>query len=508
MPTSPSDLRDDVADVVVVGAGPAGVAAAVAAAAAGARVVLLDAEARAGGQYWRQGPRGVGRYHHDVGTWRGLAAALARDVAAGAVDHRAGHRVWRVEPPADGAPAAVHATTSGPDGDAAVTVRGRTLVLAPGAHDRALPFPGWDTPGVLTAGAAQALLKEHGVLAGRRVVVGGTGPFLLPVAAGLADAGADVAAVCEANDGRGWLRGWRAVAALPGKAAEGARYAATLARHRVPVRPRTAVVAVHGRDAVEGVTLARLDAGWRVVPGSERHVECDAVAVGFGFLPRLDLPLQAGCATRTGDDGTPAVVVDALQRTTVDGVLVAGEATGVGGADLAVAEGRVAGAAAAAAALGRPDPAGPGPDVARLRAFAAALHAAHPVRDGWRTWLHDDTLVCRCEEVPLHALHAVVDDLGATDARTAKLLSRCGMGWCQGRVCGEAVSRIVSARTGAADPAARLVTDLVGTGTRPVAVPVPLGLLAAGDRAGRLDHPDPADPTPTPTGGSDARDHA
>ncbi|WP_198954957.1 (2Fe-2S)-binding protein [Kineosporia sp. R_H_3] len=116
------------------------------------------------------------------------------------------------------------------------------------------------------------------------------------------------------------------------------------------------------------------------------------------------------------------------------------------------------------------------------------MHVAHPVRDGWQTWLTDDTLVCRCEEVTVAGLTSAVDDLGATDARTAKLLSRCGMGWCQGRMCGEAVSRVVSARTGA-DPrrtADRLAADLAGTANRPVAAPITLGLLAQ---------------PPTPTGG-------
>ena len=482
MPTSPSDAPYDVA---VVGAGPAGVAAAVEAAAAGARVVVLDSEQRPGGQYWRQGPAGVGRHHHHAGTWRRLAADLATAVADGAVTVLSGHRVWRAEPPVDGpdgATAVVHAVRAVPGAaDEAVTVRARALVLAPGAHDRTLPFPGWDLPGVLTPGAAQALLKEHGVVAGRRVVVGGTGPFLLPVAAGLADAGARVLAVCEASDGRGWLRGLGAVAGAPGKVVEGAGYAASLLRHRVPVRPRTAVVAAHGTDGVEWVETARLERDWTVVPGTRRRVECDTVAVGWGFLPRLDLATQVGCAVAAGSDGLPAVVVDDHQLSSVPGVYVAGEASGVGGSELAVVEGGIAGTAAALAVVAPARAPEPRPTVRlrRLRAFAAALHAAHPVRDGWQTWLTDDTTVCRCEEVTVAGLTEAVDDLGATDARTAKLLSRCGMGWCQGRMCGEAVSRIVSARTGAADPAACLVTDLAGTAHRPVAAPITLGLLAA-----------------------------
>src|SRR5205085_676047 len=160
----------------------------------------------------------------------------------------------------------LHALTPSTEGavgaDQAVVVEAAAVVLAPGAHDRVLPFPGWDLPGVLTAGAAQALLKEHAVAAGGRMVVAGTGPFLLPVAVGLAEAGVRVLEVDEAGDARGWARGWRAAAGAPSKVADGARYAALLARHRVPVHLRHAIVAAHGRDRLEAVTVARLDPQW------------------------------------------------------------------------------------------------------------------------------------------------------------------------------------------------------------------------------------------------------
>jgi hypothetical protein len=351
-------------------------------------------------------------------------------------------------------------------------------VLAPGAHDRVLPFPGWDLPGVLTAGAAQALLKEHGVVAGARAVVAGTGPFLLPVAVGLAEAGVHVLEVDEAGNGRGWAGGWLAAAGSPRKIVDGARYGALLARHRVPVHLRRAVVAAHGSDRLEAVTVARLDEAWRPVPGSLRRVACDVAAVSFGFVARLELALQAGCLTRPGPDGTPAVVVDAVGRTSAPGVLAAGELTGVAGADLALLGGAVAGTAAAAVAAGR-EPAPPHPAVQsrreRLAAFATAMHGAHPVHDGWTSWVTDETLACRCEEVPVGAVRAAVHDLGATDARTVKLLTRAGMGWCQGRICGHPVAALTAQAAGLPLDA---YADLVAGSARPVATPVPLGLVA------------------------------
>jgi len=489
------------ADVVVVGAGPAGIAAAVAAAVAGAEVVLLDDAPRPGGQYWRHGPAGLGPHHHDRRGWRELSTELAEQRAAGRIALLPAHRVWRLEPSpeasgADGTEgtggATVHAVTdedpAGPGGGAAgrerpVTLTARAVVVATGAHDRVLPFPGWDLPGVVTPGAVQTLLKEHGVPVGRRVVVAGSGPFLLPVAASLLRTGATVVAVAEAGDGRGWLTGGRAVLARGSRLREAAGYAAVLGRHGVRPRLRTAVVEAHGTDAVEAVTLARLDRSGAVVPGTARRVACDAVAVGWGFTARVELALQAGAVAVPGPDGGPAVAADPWGRTAVPGILVAGELLGIGGAALAVVTGRLAGAAAAAHALGGSRLPVEAEPVERrlierrrqLIAFAEVLHRAHPVPAGWPAWLRDDTLVCRCEEVPVGRLREAVDLLGATDARTAKLLTRCGMGWCQGRMCGEAVARL------AAGPGTTVLGTHgrdAGLAARPVAVPLTLQALA------------------------------
>ncbi|WP_214324109.1 FAD/NAD(P)-dependent oxidoreductase [Nonomuraea sediminis] len=451
-------------DLIVVGGGPAGVAGALAAAQSGLRVALLDLGARLGGQYFRHAPDGV--RGADPGPQAGLARFLRQAAAVGELaDVRLGHQVWSV---AKGETFAVHATHQ----DEPVTLHARHLLIATGAHDRPLPFPGWDLPGVLTAGGAQALLKGNHVIAGRRVVVGGTGPFLLPVAAGLAQAGADVAAVLEAGSRVGLGR--HPLLAM-GKAGEAAGYALTLARHRVPYHGRQAVVAAHGRDELTHVTVGRLDRDWRV--RETRTIACDTLAVSYGFVPQLDLAVQLGCATRADLDGTQVVAVDARQRTSVPGVWAAGEPTGVGGAPLAELEGRIAGLAVAAAltAASRHAAAshegaldGPAvPDVlvrrrARSRAFARALLKAYPVRPGWQEWLAADTLVCRCEEVPLSAVREA-QALGATDARSVKLLARPGMGWCQGRMCGYAVSCL----TGEAPEAPR----------RPVVQPITLGAL-------------------------------
>jgi NADPH-dependent 2,4-dienoyl-CoA reductase/sulfur reductase-like enzyme len=341
------------------------------------------------------------------------------------------------------------------------------VVVATGAHDRVLPFPGWTLPGVYTAGGAQALLKGHGVPAGERVVVAGTGPFLLPVATALAAAGVRVPGVFEAGSPLGFARHPVAVLRNPARPAEAAGYLRALRRHRVPLHARQTVIAAHGTDRVEAVTVAKLDRAWRVT--GQREVECDAVAVGYGFTPQLELPLQLGCATHLGADGSLVATADDRQRASVPGVYLAGEVCGVGGAQLSVVEGEVAGLHAAGAEPGR--------RLLRrraaLRSFAAAMHRTYPVGAGWRTWLTDDTVVCRCEEVPAGRIRRAVDELGASDPRAVKLLARPGMGLCQGRVCGFATACLVAGD--------RPVTaaGLLGMAGRPIATPVSLGSLVA-----------------------------
>jgi D-hydroxyproline dehydrogenase subunit alpha len=450
-------------DVAVVGAGPAGLAAAVTAARAGLTVALLDSAPRLGGQFWRHHDDS-GHGHRDWSVFAGLQAELL-DLA---VDYRAGAAVWFVEPNPPGY--LLQVTGAEP-------VWARRVVFATGAYDRSLPFPGWDLPGVVTPGAAQALLKGAGVAAGSRMVVAGAGPFLLPVAIGLLESGVRVAGVYEAGDPLRYARRPGAIAA--GKLGEAFGYAAKLAQHRVPYRTRHAVVAARGEPSLSSVEVVRLDRRGRPVAGSRRTVACDAVAVGYGFTPQLELPLALGCGTRLDVDGSLVLEVDVAGRTTVPDVYAAGEVTGVGGATLALTEGRLVGVVVALAA-GRPSPY-PEPELTRLlqrragqRRFAQLMHEVHAPPAGWTSWLAPDTVVCRCEEVPLARIQAAVDDQGATDARTVKNLCRAGMGWCQGRICGYATAALTARRC-----RRQLATDdLAAFARRPIAHPITLGELA------------------------------
>lgn len=449
-------------DLAVVGAGPAGLAAAVTAADLGLRVALLDAGARPGGQFYRHPAPELGAarpqaLHHE---WRAFTSRVRRLDAhrkAKRVSYRPSHQVWAVTPESSGA-LTVHART---DEDTATAVTARAVLLATGAYERQLPFPGWTLPGVVGAGGAQAMLKSGLALPGRRIVVAGSGPLLLAVAASLASAGARVPAVAEASAYGGYARHTGTLLRNPAKLLEGARYGSALLRHHTRLLTRHAVVEAHGSDRVEAVTVAQLDREWRPVPGTGRRIPCDAVAVGHGLVPELSLATALGCATRTTPDGTIALELTEDLRTSVPGVWSAGETGGIGGAQLALVEGElaahsIAGHTEATDALRHRR--------TRLRAFADAMAAAHRPGAGWTDWVSATTDVCRCEEVPAARIREAVDELGAHDARTVKLLTRAGMGWCQGRMCGPAV--------------AALSGDGPAPDRRPFACPVPLRHLA------------------------------
>ncbi|MGY5072918.1 FAD/NAD(P)-dependent oxidoreductase [Streptomyces griseus] len=508
-------------DLVVVGAGPAGMAAAATALDGGLRVVLVDAGAALGGQFWRHPPPlaqeavPTADLHHGLGVYRELCARLAAHERTGRLALLLNHPVWTTAREDDGF--TVHAVdrSRAPE-ERTVVLRAPALLVATGAYDRQLPFPGWDLPGVLTAGGLQALLKGGGAVAGRRVVLGGTGPFLLPVAAALAVRGAEVVAVCEAAAPSAWLRHPAALLRNPAKWAEAARYAGTLARHRIPVRTRTAIigaeaeagagagagagVGVGGQAGVGGaaegrvafVRTASLDADGNPLPGTERRIAADTVGVGWGFVPQVDLLLPLGCDLADAGDGTMAAAVDDGQRTTVPGLYTAGETCGVGGAALAVSEGRVAAVSILTdlSAPGLPNTrrlAAERRTVTRHRAFARAMARAHPLPPAWPAWLTDDTPVCRCEEVTAGAVRSARADDAAADHRQVKQLTRAGMGWCQGRMCGPAVHCLV-ARDQPYAPAERLI-----------ATPVTLGALADADASPPGPPPDPApdlDPAP------------
>lgn len=383
-------------DVLVIGGGPAGIAAAVRAADGGVRVGIVDDNANLGGQIWRGG--------QELAKDTSAAHWISRLRKAGAVFLN-GSRVFHQ-------PEAGVLLAEGRD-DVHV-LRYSKLILATGARERFLPFPGWTLPNVTGVGGLQALVKSGLPIRGKRIVIAGTGPLLLAVAAYLREHGAEIPIVCEQASWSSLARFGTTLVGQPGKIAQGLSLKRQLAG--VKFAANSWPLVAHGKSTVEAVEISRA--------GQTETIACDYLACGFHLVPNLELPLLLGCQLQSG-----YVRVDDLQRTTVPDVLCAGEPTGIGGVELSLVEGEIAGLVAGGRMAESKKLFG---QRSRARSFARALDRTFRLRSELRTLPTAETMVCRCEDVDYARL------AGHTSWRSAKLHTRCGMGPCQGRVCGPA----------------------------------------------------------------------
>jgi NADPH-dependent 2,4-dienoyl-CoA reductase/sulfur reductase-like enzyme len=381
-------------DLLIIGAGPAGLAAAVAAAPSGATITVIDDNPMPGGQIWRDGPN-----VRLPASARELREALARHSNIKVV---CGTRVVAALP-------AKQLLLEGPD--TGWRQGYDKLILCTGARELLLPYPGWTLPGVTGAGGLQALIKGGMPVQGERIVIAGTGPLLLAVAASAQAAGAQVLRVAEQASLRSVLGFGAGLLRWPAKVVQ----AATLWTPHY--RTSSHVVAVQGDGRVQSVQL-RQGAG-RVT------LACDRVACGYGLIPNTQLGQALGCAVTPGQ----ALQVDRWQTTSRADHFAAGECTGVGGGDKALIEGTIAGLAA----VGDLDQAKKqGPERHRWHIFAHAFHHHFALNPAIQQLPAPDTVVCRCEDVTHSELR------GHSNWTAAKLHTRCGMGACQGRICGAA----------------------------------------------------------------------
>ena len=416
-------------DLVIVGAGPAGLSAACVAAQAGLGVTVLDERSAMGGQYYK--PRSEGhRGGRALDAQHRGGDALRRAAHASGAAFCHGETIWHARREAPGF------ELRGLREGSQTRLRARAAILATGAMERPAMVPGWTLPGAVSIGAAQTFARRYGVAPGGRILIAGHGPLGLQLACELLDLGAEVAAVVERSAMR--VAGLARMAMIePRLAAVGAGYLARLVRARVPVLRGWQVAAVEGEGAVSGAVLSGPD-------GATRRIAADTVCLGDGFLPQAELARLLGCPVERGPAGTVRPVRHEDGGTEVPGLWVAGDAGGLGGAQLAEAQGHLAGAAAARR-LGAsvPDDTRAARRLARARRFQGALWRAFeaPPREPPK----GGTIVCRCEGVTAAAIARAIE-AGARDPGAVKRATRCAMGRCQGRLCTAALVGLLEAR--------------------------------------------------------------
>lgn len=429
-------------DVLVLGAGPAGVGAAIAARRHGLSVIVLDEATEAGGQVYRAPAPGLPR---DTAATRPGEALRARLASSGA-ECRLGEVAWSITPLPAGGFRVDSLGEAGPR-----KVEATRLILATGAQERVVPFPGWTLPGIIGLAGATILLKSQGIAPGASTLVAGTGPLLAAVAAAILKAGGKVTAVVDIASRGDWLVTLPALMRRPALFGRGLGWHAKLRAAGVPLLFGHTIERAEAHGAMIEVTLAPVDRVGHPRAGERRRMTVDSVAVGHGLVPACD----AARLLRTAQHYDTArghwqPTTDAGFRASLPGLYVAGDGAGIVGADAAFLQGQIAGLSAAMDHGCTVSP----EEIANLRrrskraavvGFAMAQLSAP--RAGQIAAIAPETIVCRCEDVSRAEIDRAIGE-GAHDANQLKSWTRCGMGPCQGRVCGDVAGALLAAATG------------------------------------------------------------
>ena len=451
---------------LIVGAGPAGIRAAQTLVNAGIRPVVIDEAPSSGGQIYRQRLVPDERSAKDLyGSEAAKAIALHETFAQirDRIDYLPETLVWNLRDKA------VDAVT----GQRTRRIAFSHLILATGATDRVLPFPGWTLPGVFTLGGSQIALKSQGCAIGEKVVFLGSGPLLYLVAWQYVKAGAKVAAVLDTSRFSAKLHLLRGLFTQPSVVLRGFRYAAELMARGVAVRFGVQPVRIDGAERVEVVVWRERD--------EEHRLACDAVGYGYSLRSETQLADLAGCRfVFDPRDRAWRPERDGAGRTSMPGVYIAGDGAGIAGADAAELAGERAGLALLEDAGLSVDHARIGVlerKLASINNFRDVLESAFPFPQDWANSIADDVTLCRCEEIAIGDVRAAVRDQGVFELNRLKALTRVGMGRCQGRMCGSAAVEVLAAACGQSpDAAGRLRAQ-------PPIKPIPMGVMAQEETA-------------------------
>ena len=457
-------------DITIIGAGAAGLSATAEAVKLGARVALVDDNQHPGGQYFRQpAPKNF--------TFASLASdrdrqrfeILVNALDSPLVDYRPGATVWDIHDPL---------TIGVADGQRSGRIRSSAIVIAAGARDHVYPFPGWTLPGVITAGGSQNLIKGMGVIPAGPIVVAGNGPLLLVAAASLVSVGAKVAAVVEASNPP-----WNIVRHA-GELIHGGsnlrlavKYLRTLRKARIPVLRGYGVIAANGGDSLNSVEIAPIDSNGKFIRSQVRQIAAKTMVIGTGLTPSLELPRLLGLEEVSMPlRGGPNVLTNEKMMSSTRGVFVAGDGSSIGGVELSLVEGRIAGINAAVHAdvtVSKSATATLTRDFAahkRLCRFRSGLESVFMTKVDWYDLITPETIICRCEDVTLSELEKY-QAKGLTTPLQLKAATRTGMGRCQGRNCLASLAAVTKSGSRDKEPNGEMPR------TRPPARPILLSEL-------------------------------
>ena len=459
--------------LAIIGAGPAGILAARTAAEAGVDVTIIDDNSLPGGQYYRQSPP---EFHHSVST-DAVSGRLDGKAVLEKLNHPRIHaffntQVWGVFEDKTLA-------VAGPEKSYLLQVE--QIILATGAYDRPLAFPGWTLPGILGAGAAMRMVKTQGVLPGKRIFLAGLGPLQLALADILLSYGATIVGIAEAANP---FIHWQQLPKFWGhwdRLGEAYRYQSSLHKHHVPVFYGHSILEAAGQEQVKSARIVKLHRNGAPIPGTEKQFEVDAIALGYGLLPSIQLSVALDCDLQFDHNLQWFIPKhNSFMETTRPGIFVAGDMAGIGGSQVSLIEGQIAGLRAALqfGCIGETEfkkrSSAWCKELRRLQRLAGALQEIYAFRQGLNQLALDDTTICRCEEVTVGQVKRSIAE-GARDLHLVKLNTRAGMGYCQSRFCSALIAPILSGETH------QPVSQFKPFTVRPPVHPLPLKVLASGE---------------------------
>lgn len=462
-----------VSQLVVIGAGPGGIAAVTEAAKAGVRVTLLDENPKAGGQIYRQfdaglrvtDPERLGRDYD-----RGRALLREFGMLAEKVEYLSEAMIWGLFD---------NNNLAFQHNGASQRLGFEHLILAAGAYDRPVPFPGWTLPGVFTAGGCQRLVKMQGVLPGEKILLAGTGPLQLVLADQITRAGGKVVAILEAGHIDYSLQSLKGIWGNWELLGDALHYRRSIRKAGVPFLWNHLILEARGDDSVAEAVITEVDKDWRPIPNRRHTLKVDTICLGYGFVPSVELSLQAGCDHEYLPHlGGWVPVCGEKMETSLPHIYSVGDGSGVAGSKAALLEGRIAGLAVAHS-LGYLTHSKVEAQIAHLRKDLRRINRLRRVLDkmsrprpGLYELACDDTIICRCEEVTYQEIIAAISEDRTNTINDLKRMTRAGMGRCQGRMCVPAVMEILSRRQ------KTLAWESKSLRPRPPAKPVSLGILS------------------------------
>ncbi len=461
-------------DFVIIGGGPGGVAAAIKAAKAGVNVTLLDENERLGGQGFRQHQKGFNVTDPDA---LGPDYTEGQDLLqqfyshADKIQYLNNTLVWGIFDDRSLALASTGISSS---------LHFKHLVVATGAYDRPVPFPGWALPGVFTAGGAQKLVKTERVLPGENILLAGTGPLQLVLADQILEAGGKIAAILEAgNYAKHWLQGVKGIWGNWNFLKEGLQYWRSIKKAGVSMLSGHMIIEARGDGRVQEAVITKVDKNWRPKRNTVQSVNVDSICLGYGLVSSAEMTMLAECEHEYDlRRGGYIPLRKANMETSVPGIYAVGDGAGVAGRKAAIAEGCIAGIAAAGA-LGTMSQATADEQMRpyqnklyNINRFRKVLDDISLPRKGLYELATDDTVICRCEEITLKQLKAALSDRNLR-IKDVKRMTRMGMGACEGRMCGPSVIELLRHRLNVS------AEDVGSLNPRPSIKPVALGVLAA-----------------------------